>query len=54
MVEAAKSSIDTLQKLSAANLPVVPLGKFFSPIAFKKSLKGFLNTPMPVFWNVEK
>lgn len=37
-----------------ATLPVVPLGKFFSPIAFEKNLEGFLDNPVPVFWNDEK
>ena len=33
---------------------VVPLGEFSVVAAASKSLKGILNAPVPVFWNIEK
>jgi len=42
-------------QLEAAHLvPVVPLGQFFQPSAYRTSLTGFLEVPIPVMWNVEK
>jgi peptide/nickel transport system substrate-binding protein len=32
----------------------VPLGQFFSPIAYDKTkIEGVLDTPVPVFWNID-
>ncbi len=33
---------------------IVPLGEFKMVSAMRKNLNGFLQTPVPVFWNVEK
>lgn len=52
--EQAKALVEEMQELSAASLPIIPLGKFSSPIAFSNEISGFLDTPMPVFWNLEK
>jgi peptide/nickel transport system substrate-binding protein len=42
-------------QLEAAQLvPIVPLGQFFQPSAYRTSLAGFLEVPIPVMWNVEK
>lgn len=42
-------------QLEAAQLvPIVPLGQFFQPTAYRTSLTGFLEVPIPVMWNVEK
>jgi peptide/nickel transport system substrate-binding protein len=33
----------------------IPLGQFFSPSAWRKSLSGVLDGPAtPIFWNIEK
>jgi peptide/nickel transport system substrate-binding protein len=36
------------------HVPYVPLGAFDQPIAYNNSLTGILDTPLPVFWNIEK
>jgi peptide/nickel transport system substrate-binding protein len=47
--------IDRQLQLEAMKLVgVVPLGQFYVPTAYRTSLKGFLETPLPVMWNVEK
>jgi len=47
-----KAGIDGIQKIMARELPIIPLGKFTSPIAYSSKIKGFLDTPVPVFWNL--
>jgi peptide/nickel transport system substrate-binding protein len=32
----------------------VPIGQMQFPAAYRKSLTGVLDGPVPVFWNVEK
>lgn len=42
-------------QLQASRLaPIVPLGQFFAPVAFRTSITGFLPTPVPVFWSLSK
>ncbi|WP_287204702.1 ABC transporter substrate-binding protein [Mesorhizobium sp.] len=36
------------------HVPYVSLGAFDQPIAYHNSLSGILETPLPVFWNIEK
>jgi peptide/nickel transport system substrate-binding protein len=36
------------------HVPYVPLGAFDQPVAYHSSLSGVLDTPLPVFWNIEK
>jgi len=43
-----------IQVEAASLVPIVPLGQFFAPIAYRRNITGFLETPVPVFWNVEK
>ena len=43
-----------VQKLAMDEVAVVPLGEFSVVAAARKSLKGILNAPVPVFWNIEK
>ena len=43
-----------LQQEAMKMVGVVPLGQFYVPTAYRTSLKGFLATPLPVMWNVEK
>ena len=35
-------------------VPFVPLGQFLRPIAFRKNVSGFVDSPYIVYWNVEK
>lgn len=53
-LEEAKAIVENIQEMSADSLPIVPLGKFSSPIAFSDDISGFLDAPLPVFWNLEK
>lgn len=46
--------IEAIQKEAAAYVPIVPLGQFFAPIAYRRNIVNFLSTSVPVFWNVEK
>jgi peptide/nickel transport system substrate-binding protein len=49
-----KTIADEVQKLAMDDVVVVPLGEFAVVAAARKSLKGILDAPVPVFWNVEK
>jgi hypothetical protein len=33
---------------------VAPLGQYFAPIAFRKTLSGLPEVPWPAFWAVDK
>ncbi|KAA2211488.1 ABC transporter substrate-binding protein [Teichococcus oryzae] len=46
--------IADLQQEAAALVPIIPVGQFFAPIAYRTDVANFLETPVPVFWNVEK
>ncbi|MFA5520791.1 MAG: ABC transporter substrate-binding protein [Castellaniella sp.] len=43
-----------VQELVMDNVGVVPLGEFAVVGAARASLKGILDAPVPVFWNIEK
>lgn len=43
-----------VQGLAMDNVVVVPLGEFAVVAAARSSLKGILDAPVPVFWNIEK
>jgi len=32
----------------------IPLGQFLQPMARRKNISGNIESPVPVFWNVEK
>lgn len=49
-----KEIVAQIQLEAAQLVPIVPLGQFFAPIAYRRNVTGFLETPVPVFWNVEK
>jgi len=49
-----KALIAELQQEASALVPIVPVGQFFAPIAYRTNVVNFLETPVPVFWNVEK
>jgi peptide/nickel transport system substrate-binding protein len=31
----------------------IPVGEYLQPVAMRKTVKGFLEAPAPVFWNLE-
>ncbi|MCC7282289.1 MAG: ABC transporter substrate-binding protein [Acetobacteraceae bacterium] len=43
-----------IQAEAAELVPIVPVGQFFAPVAYRRNVTGLLSTPLPVFWNVEK
>jgi peptide/nickel transport system substrate-binding protein len=45
---------DQIQREVANFVPIVPLGQFFQPVAYRTSLSGVMEVPIPVMWNVEK
>ena len=45
---------DAIQKRAVEQAYFFPLGTFFQPMAYKKSLQGIVEVAIPVFWNVEK
>jgi len=49
-----KEIVAQLQMEAQALMPIVPVGQFFAPVAFRRSVVGMLDTPVPLFWNVEK
>lgn len=52
--DALKDIAAQVQNLAMDNVAVVPLGEFAVVAAARSSLKGILDAPVPVFWNVEK
>lgn len=53
--DATRKALAEKIQLQALNLvPIVPLGQFYLPTAYRNNLKGFLRTAVPVMWNVEK
>ncbi len=49
-----KAIVDAISKRAFEVVLYVPLGQLQFPAAYRKSLTGVLDGPVPVFWNVEK
>ncbi|TAM87170.1 MAG: ABC transporter substrate-binding protein [Candidimonas sp.] len=49
-----KSLAVRIQKLVMDDGVVLPLGEYAMVVTTRKSLKGVLDAPVPVFWNIEK
>lgn len=45
---------ENLQKRAAEFVHYVPLGQFFAPVAYRSNLKGVMEVPWAVYWNIEK
>lgn len=43
-----------VQAKTFAGVNYIPVGQFFLPTAYRRSLKGVINSPVPFFWNIEK
>ena len=56
MTEAEQKKIATeIQEEAYAQVIYIPLGQWFSPSAWRKSLSGVLEgQAVPVFWNIDK
>jgi peptide/nickel transport system substrate-binding protein len=44
---------EEIQKLAYDEVMYVPFGQWVAPTAFRKSVRGFLQFPAPLFWNVQ-
>lgn len=49
-----KQIVEDIQKRAYEVVTFVPAGKFNVPYAFRDNVKGLVNGPGPVFWNVSK
>jgi peptide/nickel transport system substrate-binding protein len=49
-----KAIADAISKRAFELVMYVPIGQMQFPAAYRKSLTGVLDGPVPVFWNVEK
>lgn len=48
------SLLHQIQSRSAEFVPFVPLGQYQQPVSYRSNLTGLLDTPVAVFWNVQK
>ena len=48
-----KAIAEAVQVRAIELTPEIPLGEYLQPVAMRKSVKGFLIAPVPVFWNME-
>ena len=48
-----KAIADAVQARNMEMTQEIPVGEYVVPVAMRKTLKGFLNAPAPVFWNLE-
>ncbi len=51
---AQKKATDAIQAEALQEVPYIPLGQFFQPIAVRDTISGVLESPFPIFWNVKK
>jgi len=49
-----KRLASAIQDEVLTDVPYVPLGQYFPPTAWRKTVTGQLKGPVPVFWNIEK
>ncbi|MGK7869872.1 ABC transporter substrate-binding protein [Falsiroseomonas sp. E2-1-a20] len=52
-ITAQRAIAAEMQRLAFAEVPYIPLGQYFLPTAYRRSLLGVLPGP-PVFWNVHR
>jgi peptide/nickel transport system substrate-binding protein len=46
--------MDQIQELAMKDVPILPLGQYFSRTAFRKSISGVLPGSAAFFWNMRK
>jgi peptide/nickel transport system substrate-binding protein len=49
-----KKIAEQIQLEAVKLVPIVPLGQFTVPGAYRANLHGLLPVPVPVMWNVQK
>jgi peptide/nickel transport system substrate-binding protein len=47
-----KQLVEEIQKLAYTEVPYVPLGQWVSPRAYRDHVKGVLDFPAPILWNI--
>ncbi|HWP46979.1 MAG TPA: ABC transporter substrate-binding protein [Candidatus Limnocylindrales bacterium] len=47
-----KQLVEEIQKLAFEEVPYVPFGQWFLPTAYRKDVKGVLQFPAPILWNI--
>ena len=51
---AQKKATDGIQAAVWDEVPYIPLGQFFQPIAIRSNVSGILDSVFPIFWNARK
>ena len=49
-----KAAAAAVQARANEIVAYVPIGQFYTPIAYRKSLSGVIEAPVPFFWNITK
>lgn len=52
--EEQKTAAGELQAHAMDEVNYIPLGQYKNPSAWRNELSGFLESPVPLFWNIEK
>ena len=52
--KARKAVAEEIQREAIRLAATIPLWQFYQPVAYRKSLAGFLQAPYPIMWGVEK
>ena len=47
-----KRIADDIQRFAFRDVPYYPLGRYWSPAAYRTGMDGVVPGPVPVFWNV--
>ncbi len=51
---ARRQALETLQRRFVEVVPLIPLGQYKQPIAWRDSVSGLLTATVNVYWNIEK
>ncbi|MBV9251786.1 MAG: hypothetical protein JO227_21405 [Acetobacteraceae bacterium] len=49
-----KATAEQIQRVVWDEVPYIPVGEWFLPIAYRANIAGILKGPYPLFWNVIK
>jgi peptide/nickel transport system substrate-binding protein len=52
--KAKRARAEEIQREAINLAATIPLGEFYQPVAYRKSLTGILTAPYPIMWNLEK
>ncbi len=53
-LDAQKAIAAQVQARALETLPILPLGQFFQPAAFRSDIKDIVTSSFPVFWGVRR